>query len=508
MGFSRRRLCAALAASAALLACSTNPVTGRPEFVLMSSQREKEVGREAAAQVAQQMGLIEDAALVGYVSELGQRVARHSPRQDVAYSFHVVDMEEPNAFALPGGYIYVSRGLLALSNDESELANVLAHEIAHVAARHSAQRQTRAVGVGLVLLPAAVGGALLGSVLGMPGDLVGATVNAPLQMLGVGFISAYGRDQEREADRVGQKMAAEAGIDPGGLSDFLDTLEAYERLKTGKTRRPSFFDSHPTTPERVATTAKRAGGLEWAPQPGAGDRAAFLARIEGLLVGRNPAEGVFDGQRFLHPDLDFTVRFPDEWNTVNARAGVGGFAPARDGQILLELQGPGDDPRRAASQALESLPAPAGIQVIDSTELRVGPYPAFRAHLLAARGRDSLPLDITWIAKDGLVYRFTAMAGRERFAAYRAAMRAVPDGFRALSPAERESVRENRLRLVSARAGESLESLGARTGNAWSAAETAVANALPEGILESGRVLKIAVPQRYQPDASALQAVE
>jgi predicted Zn-dependent protease len=129
--------------------CAVNPVTGKREVIIMSPAQEAAIGREESVKVAATMGLIESAELVAYADAVGQRLAAGSPRKDVVYRFHVVDMAEANAFALPGGYIYVSRGLLALVNSEAELANVIGHEIGHVAARHAAQRQTRATGVGL-----------------------------------------------------------------------------------------------------------------------------------------------------------------------------------------------------------------------------------------------------------------------------------------------------------------------------------------------------------------------
>jgi predicted Zn-dependent protease len=206
---------AALASCLLLLACVTNPVTGREELVLMSPSREAAVGREAAAQVADEMGLVEDAALLAYVRGLGARVAAHSPRKDVSYQFAIANMAETNAFALPGGYIYVSRGLLALARSEDEVANVLAHEVGHVAARHAAQRETQALGVGLLSMLGTLGAAALG------GQAAAAVAQQLGQVAGAGLIASYGRDQEREADDVGQRMARAAGFDPGGMVTFL-----------------------------------------------------------------------------------------------------------------------------------------------------------------------------------------------------------------------------------------------------------------------------------------------
>ena len=154
---------AVLSTGLLLPGCATNPVTGRPEFVLLSIAQEEELGRQAAKQFAEQLGLVEDPDLVAYVEAIGNRLARHSPRQDVSYRFQIADQEAPNAFALPGGWIYISRGALAISNSEAELAGVIGHEIGHVAARHSVQQQTRSIGVALLtLLGAAAAGAAAG----------------------------------------------------------------------------------------------------------------------------------------------------------------------------------------------------------------------------------------------------------------------------------------------------------------------------------------------------------
>ena len=274
------------------LACATvvNPVTGERELQGLSTPQEIELGKQASRQVAAEMGIYDDPELGRYVRQLGDRLARFSPRQDLPYSFQIVKMKEVNAFALPGGHIYVSRGLLALANSEDELAGVIGHEIGHVAARHHAQRQTRATGVGLAtvlgtLAAAALGGAEAAQSVGQLGQVAGA-----------GFIASYGRDQERQSDDVGQRIAAEAGYDPAAIGDFLESLGREERLRTGRSRQPSFLDSHPSTPERVAATRERAQRLvRTNAAPIAPDDGAFLRRLEGLLVGEDPAEDCFAG---------------------------------------------------------------------------------------------------------------------------------------------------------------------------------------------------------------------
>ena len=294
MRFSLTRLPSSWLVGLALLglSCVTNPVTGRREISLMSAAQEEALGRQAAAQVEAEIGLVDDPALNAYVREIGERLARYSPRQDVQYHFAVANMVEPNAFALPGGYIYVSRGLLAIANSEAELANVIGHEIGHVAARHAAQRQTQQAGAGLATLGAVLVGAVLG---GGAGAELGGQV---AQVAGAGLIASYGRDQERQSDEVGQTLTAESGWDPAGMPDFLSTLGRDSRLRAdGQDRRPSFLDSHPMTEERVETTEARARALPFEPGTGAaGSRAAFLRRLEGMVVGEDPSEGLFREQ--------------------------------------------------------------------------------------------------------------------------------------------------------------------------------------------------------------------
>ncbi len=473
------------------LACATvvNPVTGKREWSTMSPAQEEALGARTAQQVEEQMGLVDDPELVAYVDAIGQRMARRSPRQDVTYKFNVADMPEPNAFALPGGWIYVSRGLLVIANSEAELANVIGHEIGHVAARHADQRQTRATGVGiLTALGAVVAGAL-------GGGEAAQTVGQLGQVAGAGYIASYGRDQERQSDEVGQKLAAESGWDPAGMPAFLATLERVSVLRTGQTRRPSFMDSHPVTAERVRDTDARARELpRAAPAPIARNRAEFLARIEGIVVGTDPAEGVFQGQRFLHPDLDFVVDFPRGWQVQNGKSAVAAGSPEGDAVLVLQLQGPSGDPRRAAADFAQQ----SGIQLAEGQSGSVGGWPAYRSTSVARTRQGSVALDLTWIAHPAATFRLMGQTGASRAEAYERVFLETARSFRGLTRSERRSIRERRLRVVTARRGESLAALSRRTGNVWSVDETAVANGLDTSArLGRGDRIKIAVEVSY-----------
>jgi len=455
----------------------------------MSAERENALGRQAAKEVEQSIGLVRDPALTAYIDALGQRLALHSPRRDVSHHFYVADMPEPNAFALPGGYIYVSRGLLAISNSEAELANVIGHEIGHVAGRHASQRETRSVGVGLL---SALGTIVAGVA---AGGQAAQAVSQLGQIAGAGLIASYGRDQERQADEVGQHLAADAGWDPGAVSDFFVTLERQSKLEHGE-RLPSFLDSHPMTSERAQTTAARARSLEVTPGPGiAATQRAFLHEFEDLLVGPDPAQGVIRGQRFLHPGLDLALDFPSGWEVQNTVTAVGAGSPQRDAAVMLEMQGPPGDPRAAGAKFAQA----NGIALQDGSRERLGDREAFHALAVASTQEGPLVLDLTWIAHPKAVLRLTGISPQSRYRSHAAALNGVARSVGTLTPAEREGIREQRLRVVEARAGETLGALSARSRNVWSLDETSVANGLArEPRLEAGQLVKVAVEVPYR----------
>jgi predicted Zn-dependent protease len=452
----------------------TGPPRPRRQVILSSAAVDEKVGREASREVVSELGLVDDPALVAYVNQLGQRLARHAPRGQFQYHFAIVDQDAPNAFALPGGYIYVSRGLLVLTNSEDELANVIAHEIVHVAARHAAARQA--------------------VVRGMPG---------PFQFFAQGHIAGYSRNQEREADRLGQGLAGVSGFDPEGMASFLKDLEFTERLRLGTSRLPGFFDTHPTTTERVAAASGRGRMVSWQRSPGiAADRAEYLRKLEGLVVGTSAAEGVFQGQRFIHPDLDFSVRFPDGWETMNTHVAVGAVSPKRDAQIVLEGQGAGGDPEKAATDFL-ARDENRNFAIDSAAPLEIGRTPAFRVVGRAPTPYGWLPIAITWIARDGMIYRFTGLTAPGAFGRYESTYGNFVRSFRPLQPELRKSVRETRLRLAVARGGETIADLSRRSGNEWDIQTTAVMNDLfANQPLEAGQLVKIAVSRPYEPSAA------
>jgi len=469
--------------------CAINPVTRRPEIVLITAEGEKQLGQEEAQRIEAGLGFVDNAALQGYVDAIGQRLAQRSPRQDITYSFHIVESSEPNAFALPGGYVYVTRGLLALANSEDELAVIMGHEIGHVAGRHAVQQISRATPFDVLTgLTAGVTGLvspLLGDLVGGLGGLATGLVLAP-----------YSRDQEREADRVGQEMAAQDGWDPAAIEGFLTALQRQEELKGDAPRRPGFLDAHPATPERIANTRAYAATLPRSVvAPIAASRAEFLQRLDGLVVGPRASQGLFEGQRFLHPSLDFSVQFPLDWRCANSRQQIVAADPNAAAIILLQMVAPGSDPLDGARRLQQESKA----QIVPQTHrMTIGDLPAARALVQARGDRGDVVVHLTWIAHARTIYQLTGFTSVEGSTAYLPVFDVVAKSFRPLSPAERAGIHEARLRLVSADNGEMLDHLVARTGTLWSPDMVAVANGLDVNMpLRGGQLIKVAVSEPY-----------
>ena len=469
--------------------CAMNPVTGRPDFVLTTTEGERKIGEDAAQEVEQSMGLTQDPALAAYVEAIGKRLAQQSPRQDVEYQFYVVEMAEPNAFALPGGFVYVSRGLLALSNSEDELAGVVGHEIGHVAARHSVRRMSAAAPFALV---AGITSGAIGLVSNSLGDAV-ATIPS---LAGKAFLAPYSRQQEREADDVGVNIMAKAGWDPSGLSTFLQTLQREDELRLGQSRQPDFFDSHPATPERIENTAAYAKKVMRAvARPIAVDRAAFLDKLDGLVIGPHPAEGVFIESLFLQPDLDFALRFPTGWKTHNARQVVLAATEDESAFILIQVAAKGNDPMivpRALDKKAEG-------QILEQVErFTVGDLPSARIQTETRTKQGPAIVEITWIAYKGLVYQIAGVLPKDQFDQSHPLLRSTIQSFRPMTASERTNLTITKLRIATAKDGETLQELLVRTGSTWSGEQAAVANALQTNSrLQAGQLVKIARREPY-----------
>ena len=311
--------------------CATNPVTGKQDLVFMSESQEIALGNQASQQISQQYRPYQDPALQSYVNEVGQKLARNSHRSHLNYHFTVVDSTQINAFALPGGHIYITRGLLAYLNSEAQLAAVLGHEIGHVTARHSVRQQSshQAAGIGIGLLGVFFPG--------MNNPAVSQAVN----VAGAALLSGYGREHELESDRLGAEYLANIGYDPSAMLEVVRVLKNQEifdqKLAALEGRQPrryhGLFATHPDNDTRL----KEAISYVSQQQTTADliERERFLDHIDGMLFGDNPADGVFKQGQFLHPTLGFAVTFPQGWRVQNLPDRV--VAMSSDNTVQLQM---------------------------------------------------------------------------------------------------------------------------------------------------------------------------
>ncbi|HTO08130.1 MAG TPA: M48 family metalloprotease [Myxococcota bacterium] len=465
------RRCAAV--TLALLAAVLAPAARADRTVLLdSTYDDRDAGRDAAKGVEAQIGLLGDAGLDRYIQGIGDKLLRAIPNRPFEYQFRVVDQAAPNAFALPGGHIFVSRGLLVLANDEDELACVIGHEIGHVVKRHAAAQQESARGA----FP------LLNS------------------MLRAGQSAAFSRDLERSADHDGQILCAAAGYDPRGLARFLESLMNWEKLETGNVREASFFDSHPLSSERATIARVEASELRWTRDPKLGDpRAALLAHIDGLAVGQNPAAGMFLADVFVHPALGFKLRFPRGWAKANTPQAVGAQSPRGNAVVYLANDVPKGEPRQVAEAwAAENVKGKGEID--KAAAFAVGGLPAWRLDVSGS----SMRAIVTFIPFANDVWRLMGAAVEDKDLE---ATLATTRSFRALTDDDRAALRVTRLAIERAQAGEDLSSFTSRTHNAWGSYPTAIYNGLsPSQRFEGGETVKIAREEPYSPPGNGATA--
>jgi predicted Zn-dependent protease len=326
---------AVLASALAVNGCATNPVTGKSDVVTMTAAQEVEIGRKMHPQVLQQYGRYSDEALQSYVNDIGQRIAKVSHRPDLQFTFTVLDSPEINAFALPGGYVYITRGIMAYLNSEAQLVAVLGHEVGHVTARHAVRQQSGATAAG-------VGATVIGILTGS-GDLANVA-----NMAGTALVRGYGRDMELEADAIGAEYLERMGYQPEAMIDVVRLLKNQEMLEVQIARQEGreprvyhgVFSTHPDNDTRlkeVVSEARKAGGPAEARPDG---REAYLQRIAGLPVGPSREQGVVRGSRFYHGTLGVTVAFPSGWTVQNQPTKVVATTPQKDALLQLSATAP------------------------------------------------------------------------------------------------------------------------------------------------------------------------
>lgn len=315
----------------ALVGCAQNPVTGNSDFVILSEDSEIGIGRTNHPKIIAQYGRYEDEALQRYVQSVGDALGKVSHRKELVYRFTVLDSPVINAFALPGGYIYITRGLMAYLNSEAELAAVLGHEIGHVTARHGVRQQSASQAANI--------GYTIGSIL-LP-ELRGAGSQNLFNILGGALLSGYGREHELESDGLGAEYLARSGYDPKAMLDVIRVLKNQSSFAATQAKQQGrepqgyhgVFASHPDNDTRLQKVVSAAN--QYRVQDGKVKRDDYLNRINGMTFGDSEKQGVRSGQYFYHRAMGFVVKFPKGWQINNKPDSIQSIAAG--GEAFIEM---------------------------------------------------------------------------------------------------------------------------------------------------------------------------
>ncbi|MGD2123491.1 MAG: M48 family metalloprotease, partial [Gemmatimonadota bacterium] len=432
-----------------LVGCAINPATGRRQLSLMSEGQEIQMGQEADPQIVASMGLYPDEELQSYVQELGSELAASSERPDLPWTFRLLDDPLINAFALPGGFIYVTRGILAHFESEAELAGVLGHEIGHVTARHSVNQISKqqiaqiGVGVGMILKPEL--------------QQYSWIADASMQLL---FLK-FSRDDEYQADELGVRYMSRVGYDPVQLSGVMAMLD--QVTSAAGEGPPEWLSTHPNPGNREETILELAGDAAVAADPAMVRREEFIPRLDGMIYGVNPREGFFEGSHFYHPDMAFQLQFPDGWQTANSKQAV--QAGSTEGDAIMGLTlAEGTSP----AEALNAFLAQEGMESAQRSDAPINGIPAAGADFRVTTSDGVIRGRAVFLSHQGVLLRFLGFTTEQAWSNRQGVIRMSLESFRTLTDRSKLDVEPARLKIVTVSNATDLASLLSREGaTAW-----------------------------------------
>ena len=388
-----------LAVLLVLLGCSQNPATGKPQLALISEQQEISMGREYDQQIQQQLGLYPDNELQAYVNRIGQKLAAGSERPNLPWTFRVVDDPVVNAFAIPGGHVYVTRGLLTHLTSEAELASVMGHEIGHVTARHTVEQMSKSqlAQIGLIA------GMIVRPELANYSNLL----STGLQVL---FLK-FSRDDERQADDLGLRYMYRQNYDPREMPQVFETLRRVSaQQKEG--RIPNWLATHPTEEARIQTISGEVAKLDVSGNRIV-NREGYIKQLDNVVFGPNPREGYFIGSTFIQPDLAIQIRFPQGWKTSNEKQAVGAISPNQDAIVVVTLSD-----QRSSQAAAQQFFSQQGIQEGQTLRVDLGGLPGVARVFSAQTQSGEIEGIAAFVEKGGKVYRLMGYTPAQNWRSY------------------------------------------------------------------------------------------
>lgn len=446
----------------------------------MSEKQEVEMGKSSDPEIMAFFGRYDDPDLQAFITEKGNEMAAVSHRPKLDYEFKIVDSPVINAFAVPGGFVYFTRGIMAHFNNEAEFAGVLGHEIGHVTARHSVIQQRNA---------------MLGQLGMIAGIVLVPQLSEFVEPLSQGMqlaLLSFGRDAERQSDELGVEYSSKIGYDAVEMAGFFETLER-QQTKEGGSPVPEFLSTHPSPAERNVTVAQLA--QNWKEKLDLNEtkvnRESYLKRIEGLVYGEDPRQGFVEDQVFYHPELKFDFPIPKEWSLQNSPQQVQ-MAP-KSGEAVMSLTlGSGDNLRDMANQMVEQYQ----LEVLSVSEDKVNDLNSFQ--LLAEQKQEnggSIRLLVYFIRHADNTYRLMGLAEGSNFSRYEQDFLGTMKNFSELKAADKLNRQPERLAIQSINQAMTLE--------------TALKNhKIPENRLEEMAILNGMLLDEQLPAGTLIKVVE
>jgi predicted Zn-dependent protease len=465
---------ALLSMSALLLGgCTLNPATGSHQLNFFGEESEIEMGREADAEIVASVGLYDDPLLQDYVQDLGMEIAASSERPGLPWSFKLLDDPSVNAFALPGGYVYVTRGLMTHLDSEAELAATIGHEVGHVTARHGVNQMSKQILASVGLGVAAI----------LDEDIADWAFAGHV---GLGLLLLqHGRDDERQADDLGLRYAMRAGYDPRQMEELFGVLEAVSQVE-GVGRLPNWLSTHPDPGARRKRVGEQVAKMEGDFANARIERDSYLERLDGMVFGDDPREGYFEGNAFLHPGLRFRIDFPDGWETDNQDSAVSAHSPGGNALVQVELS-----EKETREEAEEELFSEEGLKQDRSWENKVHGLPASWSRFEYEEEGKELRGTVAFVEHGDGIFQVLALSEAASWSEQREDLEEAIGSFARLDDPRALNARATRVRLIRLKEDMTVEQFAEEFPSDAPIETVAMINHVqPGGILKKGQLAK------------------
>ncbi len=457
-----------------------------PKTKSQNHDLDSKIGYEYSFKIEQSIGVYDDSAKSDYVKLIGQRLIKHLEQKLFDYHFRILDSSEPNAFALPGGYVYITRGLLLLLNSEDELACVMAHEIIHSQERHTIKQMRKSILPGILQIP----GSIIG---GIAGQDVGILINSPILYGSKIYLSGYSRKNERKADQLGMSLAAKAGYDPGKLGVILASISKELELRTGEKEKKNYLTDHPYTPDRVEYIQKTKENLDISPINKELEDNLFVTILNDLVVDQNPEQGLVIENAFIHPKLKIKMEFPENWTIRNSPLMVAAIDPDHSAAIVLRINEEESDPDSAALKFHRAI-RNENIETLTNESIHIN---NLQAHLLTLRSFQDERYSYfqsAWIKKDSLLYNLIGVAPEN----LKEDLKSTTLSFQPVLNDDWDNIQYKKVKVVTSHEGESLTEIISRNQSVEDKELTGIINNLESDyIFDNNRLVKVIISKKY-----------